>query len=83
MTCTLFYTPSGFRNTLYICIWYGFSIWDPQLASYEPKRLLHDTADKLKGWCQNRGPSGLWKAKSCAGTKTVQDVGEAVSPFNS
>jgi len=64
-------------------MWYGFSIWDPQLALNDPKCLLHDTADELKGWCQNRCPSGLWKAKSCTGTKTVGDVGEEVSPFNS
>lgn len=50
------------------CIWYGSSIWHPQLAWYGTKCLLHDIAQKLNGWCQNRCRSGLWEAKSCAET---------------
>lgn len=61
------------------CIWYGSSIWHPQLVWYGTKCLLHDIAQKLDGWCQNRCRSGLWEAKSCARNSTLEDVGKEIS----
>lgn len=54
----LVYTPSGFRNALHICMWYGSAIWHPQLVLSGPKCLLRDVARELKGWGQNRSHSG-------------------------
>lgn len=61
------------------CIWYGSSIWHPQLEWHGTKCLLHDIAQKLKGWCQNRCHSGLWEAKSCTRNSTLEDVRKEIS----